>query len=80
MAVTPPFYSRMTTRLFEAEMNTILEMRSITKTFPGVKALSDVNLAVGAWRNSRPCGREWRGQIDANESPERRLSPWQLRR
>src|SRR5690606_18304920 len=26
--------------------NTILEMRSITKTFPGVKALSDVNLVV----------------------------------
>nr|WP_314258128.1 multiple monosaccharide ABC transporter ATP-binding protein [uncultured Devosia sp.] len=26
--------------------NTILEMRSITKTFPGVKALSDVNLNV----------------------------------
>ena len=26
--------------------NTILEMRSITKTFPGVKALSDVNLDV----------------------------------
>ncbi|MCW2576151.1 MAG: hypothetical protein JWR66_2181, partial [Modestobacter sp.] len=24
----------------------ILEMRSITKTFPGVKALSDVSLAV----------------------------------
>ena len=27
-------------------MNTILEMRGITKTFPGVKALSDVNLSV----------------------------------
>ena len=27
-------------------MNTILEMRGITKTFPGVKALSDVNLTV----------------------------------
>jgi putative multiple sugar transport system ATP-binding protein len=26
--------------------NTILEMRNITKTFPGVKALSDVNLDV----------------------------------
>jgi putative multiple sugar transport system ATP-binding protein len=26
--------------------NTILEMRGITKTFPGVKALSDVNLDV----------------------------------
>ena len=27
-------------------MQPILEMRSITKTFPGVKALTDVNLAV----------------------------------
>ena len=27
-------------------MQPILEMREITKTFPGVKALSDVNLAV----------------------------------
>ncbi|WP_068112950.1 multiple monosaccharide ABC transporter ATP-binding protein [Tropicimonas marinistellae] len=27
-------------------MNAILEMRSITKTFPGVKALADVNLTV----------------------------------
>src|ERR1700761_3700479 len=26
--------------------STILEMRGITKTFPGVKALSDVNLSV----------------------------------
>ena len=28
--------------------STILEMRSITKTFPGVKALSNVNLDVRA--------------------------------
>ena len=27
-------------------MNTILEMRGITKTFPGVKALDNVNLAI----------------------------------
>ena len=27
-------------------MQTLLEMRSITKTFPGVKALDDVNLKV----------------------------------
>lgn len=26
--------------------STILEMRDITKTFPGVKALSNVNLSV----------------------------------
>ena len=28
--------------------NTILEMRNITKTFPGVKALENVNLKVRA--------------------------------
>ncbi len=27
-------------------MNAILEMRGITKTFPGVKALDDVNITV----------------------------------
>ena len=27
-------------------MTTLLEMRKITKTFPGVRALSDVDLAV----------------------------------
>ena len=27
-------------------MQPILEMRGITKTFPGVKALTDVNLSV----------------------------------
>jgi putative multiple sugar transport system ATP-binding protein len=32
----------------EADSRSILEMRGITKTFPGVKALSNVNLAVRA--------------------------------
>jgi hypothetical protein len=36
----------------------LLEMRSITKEFPGVKALSDVNLVVrsGEIRSSGGCG------------------------
>ncbi|TGQ03367.1 hypothetical protein EN860_035570, partial [Mesorhizobium sp. M00.F.Ca.ET.217.01.1.1] len=34
--------------------STILEMRDITKTFPGVKALSNVNLSVELIRNSAP--------------------------
>ena len=35
----------------------ILEMRGITKTFPGVKALSDVNLTVSAARSTRSAAR-----------------------
>ncbi len=42
-----PFFKNDNDCLLEADMNTILEMRGITKTFPGVKALSDVNLTVG---------------------------------
>ena len=33
--------------------HTILEMRSITKEFPGVKALSDVSIYRQGWRNPR---------------------------
>ena len=35
----------------------ILEMRDITKEFPGVKALSDVSLTVRAARSTRSAAR-----------------------
>jgi putative multiple sugar transport system ATP-binding protein len=40
----------------------ILEMRAITKTFPGVKALSDVNLAVGRGEVHAICGENGAGK------------------
>ena len=58
----------------------ILEMRGITKTFPGVNALDNVNLAVRARRDPRDRRRERRRQVDADEGAERRLSARQLRR
>ena len=53
---------------------TILEMRGITKTFPGVKALQNVNLNVRARRDPRHRRRKRRRQIDADEGALRRLS------
>ncbi|WP_065958973.1 multiple monosaccharide ABC transporter ATP-binding protein [Streptomyces sparsogenes] len=43
-------------------MNHILEMRSITKTFPGVKALSDVNLRVREGEIHAICGENGAGK------------------
>ena len=40
----------------------ILEMRGITKTFPGVKALSDVNLAVARGEVHAICGENGAGK------------------
>ncbi|MGW6055676.1 multiple monosaccharide ABC transporter ATP-binding protein [Streptomyces sp. NPDC055189] len=40
----------------------VLEMRNITKTFPGVKALSDVNLTVGAGEIHAICGENGAGK------------------
>ena len=42
--------------------DTILSMRSITKTFPGVKALSDVNLAVLRGEIHAICGENGAGK------------------
>jgi putative multiple sugar transport system ATP-binding protein len=42
--------------------NTILEMRGITKTFPGVKALSDVNLDVREGEIHAICGENGAGK------------------
>lgn len=41
---------------------TVLEMRGITKTFPGVKALSDVNLTVRAGEIHAVCGENGAGK------------------
>ena len=46
----------------------LLEMKNITKTFPGVKALDNVNLQVEE------------GEIHALVGDERYLSVWVLRR
>lgn len=43
-------------------MSTILELRSITKTFPGVKALSNVNLQVGEGEIHALCGENGAGK------------------
>ncbi|BBJ44068.1 xylose ABC transporter ATP-binding protein [Streptomyces antimycoticus] len=43
-------------------MSTILELRSITKTFPGVKALSDVNLSVRQGEIHALCGENGAGK------------------
>ena len=40
----------------------ILEMRSITKTFPGVKALSDVSLSVRRGEVHAICGENGAGK------------------
>ena len=40
----------------------ILEMRGITKTFPGVKALSDVNFAVRRGEIHAICGENGAGK------------------
>ncbi|MER2134849.1 MAG: ATP-binding cassette domain-containing protein, partial [Arthrobacter sp.] len=42
--------------------HTILEMRSITKEFPGVKALSDVSISVKAGEIHAICGENGAGK------------------
>ena len=66
--------SRNAVGVEELAMTAILEMRGISKSFPGVKALRNVNLTVRGRRNSRHLRRERRRQVDADEGAERRLS------
>ena len=47
-------------------------MTGVSKRFPGVRALEDVHLEVGAGGDSRAARRERRGQVDAAENPLRR--------
>ncbi len=61
--------------------DTILEMRNITKTFPGVKALENVNLAVRtARRDPRHLRRERRRQVHPHEGAVGRTPRRFLRR
>ena len=57
----------------------VLEMRSIVKTFPGVKALSDVTLTVAAGRGPRHLRGERRRQVHPDEGAQRRPPARQLR-
>ena len=55
----------------------ILEMKNITKTFPGVKALDNVNLKVKKGEIHSLCGENGAG-IYTNESFKWYLSIWRL--
>jgi ABC-type phosphonate transport system ATPase subunit len=58
----------------------ILEMRNITKEFPGVKALSAVNLQIKPGEIHALVGEKRRWEIDLNEGAQRRLSYGDLHR
>ncbi len=65
----------ITTPSSSAESTPKLEMRNVSKTFPGVKALDKVEPEGLGRRGARPDGRERRRQIDADEDSVGRLSP-----
>ena len=52
------------------EKDSVLEMRHIYKTFPGVKALQNVDFTLKKRRNSCPDGGKWRRKIHADQSPD----------
>ncbi len=56
------------------EYSHYLEMKNITKEFPGVKALNNVSFRVADGRDSLPGRRKRRRQIHPDEGVERRLS------
>ena len=55
----------------------ILTMKGISKTFPGVQALENVDFSLEARRDSRPGGREWRRKIHPDQGADRRGAPGQ---
>lgn len=55
-----------------------LEMRNITKQFPGVKALDDVNFKGKTLSDSRISWRKRCGEIDINECFEWSISSWYI--
>ena len=69
----------MPTRRTAHEPTTSCEMRGITKTFPGVKALQDVNLDGPPRRDPRDLRRERRRQVHADEGAVRGLPARHLR-
>ena len=72
--------SHSTTRTTESMADNILEMRSITKTFPGVKALEDVNLDVRRGEIHAICGENGAGKSTLMKVLSGRLPDRQLRR
>ena len=62
------------------DLDAILEMRGITKTFPGAKALDNVNLSVARGEIHALVGENGAGKSTLVKSAVRRLSLWQLRR
>ena len=55
--------------------HTVLEMRHITKRFPGIVANDDVSFDLREGRGARAARRERRRQVDADEHPLRALPP-----
>ena len=52
-------------------MTTVLELRGITKAFPGVLANDHIDLTLEQGRDPRTAGRERRRQDDVDEHPVR---------
>ena len=59
----------------EAPADAAVELRGITKRFPGVVANRDVNIAVRRGHGARHRRRERRRQVDADEDPVRHAAP-----
>ena len=62
----------------EAQVSTSSSCAASARTFPGVRALNDVSLAIERGRGARARRRERRRQVDADQDPRRRLPGGQL--